>query len=360
MLTPTTASAASVRLAVALAACVLAACGGAGTSSPSAPAADVWAVVDGREIRRDDVDLAFRRTAPATATPSDEEILAAKLSILDQLIDQELLLARAQALNLAVADDELDKAFNERRSNLSDDAFQKELAQRRVTVDDMRQALRRDLLIQKLVDREIASRITVTDQEIRDFFEKNRSQFYVPETQHRIAQIIITPVKEAQLRNRLNHDATSPAEAQKKFELIAARLKEGADFATLAREYSEDPQSAPGGGDLGFIPASSLDKVPPRLREIVIKTEPGNISTISDGGAHTFVMVLAREQAGQRTLDTPSVREGISDALRERREQLLRAAYIAAARDRADITNYLARSIADAKTIPPALLAAPK
>ena len=332
-----------------------AACGGA--AAP--PSDDVWAVVDTRQIRRDDVEQAYRRlTQPDAAPPSDAEMLSAKLELVSQLIDQEILLGRAQTLNIAVTDAEVETAYTERKRNMTDEAFQKELDSRRLTSDDMKRGLRRELIVQKLLEQEVTSKVSVAEQEIKDFYEKNRAQFNVAETQYRLAQIVVTPVRDAQIRNRLNDDATSPAEAKTKMQLLADRLRGGADFATLARDYSEDPQTAPQGGDLGFVPLSALNQAPPQLRELVLKTDPGNVSSANIGGAYTIVFVASREAAGQRDLSTPAVRDGINNMLRERKLELLRSAYIAAARNDVSVENHFARQLVQSQGSPPGLMPA--
>ena len=71
-------------------------------------------------------------------------------------------------------------------------------------------------------------------------------------------------------------------------------------------------------------------------------------------GAVTIVYVVSHEQAGQRDLSTPGVRDQIVQALKARREQLLRTAYLAEARDAAQVTNYLARQVVESQGKPPA------
>lgn len=332
-----------------LCACLLAACAETASSPPPPPSPDVWAVVDGREIRKEDVERAYRRAAPATASPSEDEALSAKLGLVSELIDQNILLERARSLKVETSEAELEKAFAERKSNMAEEAFQKELQQRGLTPDDMKRDLRRELTIQKLLDQEVKSKIAVSDEAIRDFYDKNRAQFNVPETRYRVAQIVVTPVRDAQIRNRANDDATTPAESQRKLQMLVERLKSGVDFAALAADYSEDPQTALQGGDLGFIPASALNQVRPELRQAVLKSKPGDVTTVSAGGAHTIVLLVAREAAGQRDLGTPGVRDGITNLLRERREQLLTAAYVAAARNDAKVVNYLARQLVEGR-----------
>ena len=77
----------------------------------------------------------------------------------------------------------------------------------------MREGLRRDLLTQKVLEREVASKITVTDQDITEFFNANRAQFNRAEDAYHIAQIVVTPVREPQAVNRSGNDATTPQEA---------------------------------------------------------------------------------------------------------------------------------------------------
>jgi len=347
-----------VTAAVAAAAC------GSSSSSPASVGDDVWAVVNGRQIRQADVEKAYHRLKPQTAAqPTPEEELAAKFGLIDELITQSLLVERAAAQKIEVTDAEVETAYSDRKRNMSDEAFQAELKQRGLTADDLKHALRDELIANRVLDREVIAKIAVTDAEVGDFYQRNRAQFNIPETQYRIAQLVITPTREPQLRNRLNDDAATPEEAARKAQMLMEKLKSGTAFSQLAADYSEDPQSAPQGGDLGYISASQLAKLPPALRDAVLKTEPGTVRTLSAGGAHTLVLVAAREEAGQRDLSAPSVRDGITNTLRERKVELLRAAYITSLRDRAAVVNHLARRITEgsvkAAAPTPALPAAP-
>ncbi|HEX5214722.1 MAG TPA: peptidylprolyl isomerase [Vicinamibacterales bacterium] len=340
-----------------------AACGGQNNAAPAAAAsapADVWAVVNGRQIKKDDVEKAYKRISAGNQNPSEDEVLTAKLSLLNELIVQDLLVGRAQAMKIDVTDAEVDTAFAERKRNLSEDEFQKEMSARGLSMADMKDGLRRELMAQKVVEREVTEKIKVTDQEIADFYNANRAQFNLNETAYHIAQIVITPVRDAGLNNRLGDDATSPALSDRKMQAIIEKLKAGERFSEMARDYSEDPQSAPNGGDLGFVTQSQLAQVPPPLRNAVLKTEPGRMSVVSAQGNHTLVLLVAREPAGQRELNTPQVRDSITNTLRTRREQLLRTAYLTAARNDATVVNYLAQRIVDAQgKAPAAVLGAP-
>jgi peptidyl-prolyl cis-trans isomerase SurA len=330
---------------------------GACRSTPaSAPvSADAWAVVDGREIRRDDVEKAYRRTAQVSPTPTEDEAMAAKLTLLNEFIVQDLLIARARELKIELTDAELDKAYADGRKEIPEEAFQQELTRRNLTAADMREGLRRDLLVQKVLEREVVSKVNVTDQDVTDFFNANRAQFNRPEETYRIAQIAITPVRDPEIANRTGDDATTPQEAGQKAQMLMARLKEGASFGDLAADFSEDPQSAPRGGDLGFMPVSALQQAPPPLRDAVLKAKPGTVNVVSNNGAHTIVLVVAHETAGQKDPSMPEVKEAITSTLRSRREQMLRAAYLSAIRNDAVVVNHLAQKLVESQGKMPSL-----
>ncbi len=351
-------------LVVMLGAVAVSVAGAACRQAPAPPAVrvstDTWAMVDSHAIMRADVDKAYRRAQDPSETVSEEEMLTAKLSLLNDLITQQILLDRATALKLDVPQADLDTAYANARKNITDDAFKAELTRRGLTPEDMREGLRREMLTQKVIEQEVGSKITVTDQEVTAFFEANRAQFNLAEEAYHLAQIVITPVRDAQTTNQAGDDAATPEAAVAKVRMLMERLKGGASFRDLAVAYSEDPESAPRGGDLGLVPMSKLKQAPPQLRSAVIGKDAGSVNVASAGGAYTLVLVVAHEQAGQRDLSTPGVKDQITQTLRSRREQLLRTAYLTAARTDADVVNYLARTLVESKgAAVPSLLPTP-
>jgi len=334
---------------------LVAACRSTPASAP-APSANAWAVVNGHEITRDEVEKAYRRAAPTPGQQlSEEEAYTAKLNLLNELIVQDLLLAKARELKVELTDTELENAYNEAKKNIPDAAFQQELKTRNLTAEDMRDDLRRNLLAQKVVEKEITAKAAVTDSEITAFFEANKAQFNRQEDAVRIAQIVITPVRENQRTNRSGNDATTPQEAQAKAQMLMARLKEGIAFGEVAADFSEDAESAQRGGDLGFVPMSALQQAPPQLRDAVLKSNPGTVQLVSQGGAHTIVLTVAKEKAGQKDLSMPEVKEAISTTLKGRREGVLRAAYLSALRNDAVVVNQLAKQLVASAGKPPSL-----
>jgi peptidyl-prolyl cis-trans isomerase SurA len=302
------------------------------TAAPPPPvSANTWAVVNGREITRDDVEKDYRRVNQNAQPLAEEEAFAAKLGLLDDLIAQELFLAKARDLKIDVPASELDTTYAEARKNIPEEAFNQELARRYLTAADMREGLRRDLVVQKLFAREVSSKVSVT------------------------------PVKEEQVTNRTGSDATTPLEAVTKYRMVMDKLKGGAQFGEVAADFSEDPQTAPRGGDLGFIPLSVVQKYPPKLRDAVLNAKPGVANAIGDGRGFVIVLVLGKDTAGQKDLGTPGVKDAISQSLKNRREQLLRSAYISSLRNGAVIENLIARRVVESQgkvpTVAPAAAA---
>jgi peptidyl-prolyl cis-trans isomerase SurA len=317
---------------------------------------DVWAVVDGRQIHQEDVEKAYRRAIGPKDAASPEEATAAKLNLLDQLISQDLLVAKATSLQITLPESELDAAMTSEKQKMTDEAFSQELASRNLTADDVREALRRDLLARKVIEREVTSKITISDQEIADFFQANKAQFNLPEDAYHIAQIVVTDGPETGLNNRTGDDATTAEAAKAKVQMLMDRLASGAPFNELAMDYSEDPQSALQGGDVGLIPASSLRQAPAPLRNAVLKLQPGSVTVVSMEGGHTIVALVARQAAGQRDLSMPEVRNNIEATLRGQREQLLQSAYLETLRNQATIVNHVARRLVESQgKLPPAL-----
>jgi peptidyl-prolyl cis-trans isomerase SurA len=326
--------------------------------APPPPSADAWATVDGREIKKDEVEKALRRNQQPNTSPTEDEQTVARLSVLNDMIVQDILLAKARELKIEIPDTELDTAYADARKDIPEEQFQQELTRRNLTAADMREGLRREMLAQKVVEREVTSKIVITDQDITDFHKANIAQFNRPEDSFRLAQIVITPQRDAQRVNRSGNDAGTPQEAAAKAQAMMERLKQGAQFSELAADFSEDPQSAQRGGDLGFVPLSALKQAPPALRDAVLKASPGTVSAVTVNGVYTIVLLVAREPAGQRDPSMPEVKEGIRNTLKSRREQVLQAAYISSLRNNVVVMNILATRLLESQGRMPSLVPA--
>jgi peptidyl-prolyl cis-trans isomerase SurA len=320
-----------------------------GCKHDAPPAPDVWAVVNGEQIHRPEAEKYYKsRLNPQAPTPSQEEALSLTLNVLDELINNDILIQRARKLGLEATDGEVEDKFTEFKSPYTEDEFQRTLKDRGVTTNDLKEDIRKQLTVQKLLNREVVAKISITDEDVSSFYNQNRAQFNVAETQYRVAQILVTPHKDPQLHNRKNDDATTDVEARRKSAALLQQLANGADFTQLAMDYSEDPATASSGGDLGYVPESSLNQSDPALKHAVVILKVGEVSPIiqlKDG--YHILKLMAKEAPGQREISDSQVQQSIRDTLRNRKEQLLRAAYMAEARDGAKVANYLAQQVTE-------------
>lgn len=315
------------------------------------PPANVAAIVNSRPVTYPDIDRQFQfQFAGGQDRPPDDQMTIQRLEILRGLIDNELLLQRAEKLGLMATDADVEQKFNELKSPYTQEEFQKQLNARKMSVEDLRAQIRRDVSVQKLINKEITSHITINDQEVSDFFKSNRQNFNLPEPVIHLAQIVVTTQPDPTVRNLKNDKAQNEEQARKKIQALEARLNQGEDFAMLAQNFSEDTKSASNGGDLGMVGESSFQQLDPELRKYISLIPPGQISRIVKiGQDYRILKVITREPAGQRELNDPRVQQTIRETLLNRKDQLLKAAYYEVARNEAKVENYYARNIVEKK-----------
>jgi peptidyl-prolyl cis-trans isomerase SurA len=317
-----------------------------------APSQEVWAQVNDQPIYREQVERLYRsRTAQGNEAATPEEAMSFKLNILNELINNQILVLHASRSRITASETEIDARIGELKSPYTPEEFQKKLQEQGLDNDSLRAQIRENIVVTKLINKDIISHINVTDSEIAAYYQKNKANFNVSETTYHIAQIQVTPRPDAEVRNLKNDDAKTPAAAEHKIQALYEGLMRGEDFATVAQEYSEDPSTAAGGGDMGFIPASGLNAA---LKQVVNSLKVGQTSPIvrSNIGFHIFKL-LGVEEAGQHTLSDLRVQSAIRQTLRNEKEQLLKAAYIEMLRNNHKVVNYLAEKVVKANGVPP-------
>lgn len=224
--------------------------------APAAEVVDQIAAKVGKDvILKSEVEeevLNQLRSAGATQMPGGDTVAMLQKQVLSQMIDQKVLLqkALAESIDVDVSDiaSELDNLVKNFRSRFStEEDFQKELTRQHLTLEGIkdiyRDKIRDDLLVQKLVDREIRPKVTVSSKDVEEFYKVYQDSLpFEPERVH-LAHILIA-VKPGEVAVK---------KALAKIKLVEQRLKAKASFASLAERYSEDPESAQRGGDLGWI-----------------------------------------------------------------------------------------------------------
>ena len=333
----------SFRAAAATAGCFAMLLTSCGKSAP----AGVAATVNGRPIYYTEIDSNYKSQFPAQGEGENEDqIQLRRIEILGSLIDNEIMFQRAEKASLVATDDTVNARLTEMKTPYTKEAFDKQLSDWGITLDQLKEHVRKDESVKLLFNKEISSKIVITDKDVSDFYNANRPSFNLPEPQVHMAQILVTPHVDPNVHNLKNDKAKNDAEARQKIQALETRLKQGEDFASLAENYSEDPQSTPNGGDLGFIAESALDKSSPELKKLVLSMRPGTISPIipsQDG--YRILKVISKEPPGQRELNDPRVQQTIRETLQSRRDQLLKSAYYGIARNEAKVIDYMAVKI---------------
>ncbi len=212
-------------------------CGVISTGCKRAHGPDVVATVNGKEIQRAEMEKYYRsQLGESHQQPSKEESDILRLSILRQLIDDEILQQRAAKLNLVASDADVDAKISEQKAPFTQEEFDRRLQQMNLTMEDLRRNVRRSLTTEKLLNREINSKINVTDSDITNYFNAHKADFNIVEPQYHLAQIVVTPTPAPQVGNLQNSKATNDADAKKKIEMLHARLVSGDDFGMLAAQ----------------------------------------------------------------------------------------------------------------------------
>ena len=317
---------------------------GGGASSGAAGAA---ARVNGKEISRAEVDNYFKvRTADLTEKPTGDAANIAKLEILRQLIETEIMSQKADELKLKPTDAEIDAQLKTLRGEATDEAFKKTLADRGISEVDLRREISQNLMMERVVENQVGSKIQVTDDEIAKFYQENKPAFNVTEPLYRIGVIAVTGDPSAPVNNVQNDKALNEEQAIRKIQMLESRARAGEDFQLLARDYSEDPQTAQLGGDLGYQPVAILERFGPSFKDTVLKMKAGDMTpVIRADNSYWLFKLLGQRQPGQYDLSNPEVKQGIRAELQGRKQQLLTAAFSEQLHNDARVENLLANEI---------------
>jgi len=337
-----------VSLAVVFVACDRTKGGGDGKGTAAA------ATVNDKKIMLTDVDKILEQQAKSQQVQfsdmSQLELAAGRLQVLDELIRREVLFQRAEKEKLLPTDDEVGQAINAQKQQLgTQEEFQRALKESGQTEEAVRDVARRQLAIQKLLDRTAAKIEPPTDKEVEDFYNNNRAR-YVSQRGVGLAAIVVDPAD-----NGATNDAKTDIEAKNKIDIIYQRLKSNADFATVARAESEDPQSVQRGGDIGFFTEDQLKQsgFPQDLiaRFFSGMEVGGYTAPLQSSGRWTiFKLTDKRLQSENLTLDNPEVRKDATDNILNQRKQILNAAMLEVAMREAKITNHLAQDMLNSST----------
>ncbi|HXE09680.1 MAG TPA: SurA N-terminal domain-containing protein [Acidobacteriaceae bacterium] len=317
----------------------------------------VVATVNGHPILRADLDKLYNAQLannPQQQSPSADQADALRLNILHSLVVEEIVAQRATKLGLTATDAEVDAKITELKAPYTDEQFRQKLQQSGQTMDSLRRSVRRNQTLEKLLNKEINSRITVTDADVTSYYNAHKAEFNLIEPQYHLAQIQVTGQATQQVNNLQGNKATSDTDARKKIQALKNRIDAGEDFGTLAMQFSEQPNTAPNGGDMGFIYESQMKQATdPATFAAITKLKPGTTTEIlplldaqtKKPAGYVIYKLISKEPAGQRDLSDPRVQQSIRQQLHDSRSQLLKNAYLEILQDEAKVRNFYAEEV---------------
>ncbi|MEO8071830.1 MAG: peptidylprolyl isomerase, partial [Acidobacteriota bacterium] len=220
------------------------------------------ATVNGKAIKLEDVERVIKQQGQGQeAKLSPLELAKARLQVLETLIQNEVLYQKAEKENAIPSDADVTVEFNKQKtaSGKSADQIAKEMQESGLTEAAARENIKKQLAIQKLIENVTGKIEPPKDSEIEAFYNGNKDAF-VNKRGVKLAAIVIDPTN-----NGEGDTTTNEQEAVLKGNEIINELKQGKDFAALAREKSED-QSRLQGGDLGYISEDEMKQTfPPQV-----------------------------------------------------------------------------------------------
>ena len=336
-------------VAMAVFAAIFTACGGPagntalGSSDPNETAAKV----NGKVITMQEVDRAVKQQAQGQeAKMSPLELAGARLQVLDTLIQQEVMFQKAEKESAVPSDEEVTAEVNKQKtqSGKSADQIEKDMKDQGMTEATLRDQVKKVLAIQKLVDKVTGKIEPPKDSEIDAFYNGNKDAF-VKKKGVKLAAIVIDPANSGE-----GDTTTDEQTAVLKANEIAGKLNSGQDFATLAREYSED-QSKFQGGDLGYLAEADLTQAFGDQTEAGLMSPQVQVGRVISVRAQGKLFILKVQDKTDKdealTLESPGVRQQVIEQLGNSRKQLLAASYQSIAMNEAKIENLLAKKVVD-------------
>ena len=223
----------------------------------------------------------------------------ARQKIMEQLIEDRLILGEAKKQNIEVGDKEIEERIAGTQKRMgTKERFEQALAEQRLTLKDLKTRFKEQIMVRRLVDARIGSRIKITPLETESYYNAHLNEFTTPE-EIKLSNILIKP------RPDLN-----PEKAQHLAKEVLNRIREGGDFAGLAKIYSEGP-NAQDGGMMGFVKKGDLL---PAIEKVVFSMKPGEVSGIIQTGMGYHIFRV-EEKKMPEVMSLHQVRREVEDAV---------------------------------------------
>lgn len=289
------------------------------------------ASVNGKVITQAEVDQEVgryeRQMSMTGQTPDDAQKKEMKQKVLDGLVDRELLLQESNRLGVKVSDNEVDEQVATIKKRFPNEGeFAGALSKMNITEGDLRKQFSEGMAIKKMIDQEVASKISISEADAKTFYDGHPDLFKMPERVR--ASHILVKVEQ-------NAGDADKAKAREKIAEARKRLQKGEDFAVVAKEVSQCPSAAKG-GDLDYFQRGQMV---PEFEEVAFKLKPGEISEIvtTQFGFHV-IKVVDKKDAGSVPFE--EVKERIEQHLKQEKVNEQLTQYVSQLKSKAKIETY--------------------
>ncbi|MCP4745086.1 MAG: peptidylprolyl isomerase [Desulfobacteraceae bacterium] len=290
------------------------------------------AVINGKPISYERLSAELnnyvdRLNAQGRQTPP-EMMDKLRSQLLKDMIDGELLFQESRSQKIVVKDDEVNKEIESLKAQSNDPKqFKAFLDNMKITEDDLKDRIERNLSIKNLIEKNVVSSIKIKDEDVKKFYDSNPNYFKRPEEVKASHILIKTASKDSD---------EDKAKAKEKIKKLQERIKAGEDFVKLAKENSECPSSSKG-GDLGFFDRSRMVKP---FSDAAFKMKVNEISDIVESrfGYH---LIKVTEKRKADTVPFDEAKERIVQNLKNERIREQVQKYIAGLREKAKIEKFI-------------------
>ena len=295
-----------------------------------APAGQIARVNDTILLRQDldrEMKLVSLKLARQGRPVNAEQLKRYEGEIRDTLVNRTLLLQQAKSAGIDVKNSAVVKALDEFKAAFKDEkAYQNALTEMGFTEEMLKSQIHSGLTIKTLIDKTVLQKISVSDQQVRAYYDDNPNLFRKPEQVKASHILIQVPA---------NADEAKQADALAAIQALKLRLDNGENFATLAQENSDGPSKTKG-GDLGFF---SREQMVPPFSEAAFALQPGQTSDVVQTrfGYH---LIRVTERQAEQTMAYNEVKEAISARLRQEQEGQKIDAYLEKIKEHADIKRF--------------------
>jgi len=290
------------------------------------------ALINGSVITQGDFDRemnVFKQRFASMGKPVNEiQLQALKKEVLESLVNRELLFQESRNKGIKVEEAAINEQINVLKKRFSNEnEFKNAMLSMNFSEDYLASRIKRDLAIRQFLDKQFAEKVTISDKETKGYYDSHPDAFSKP-AQVKASHILVSVNSRA--------DEASKAVARKKIEEIQQKLKNGEDFATLAKEFSQCPSNA-SGGDLGYFERGQMVKP---FEDAAFALAPGETSSIVETKFGYHIIKCIDKKSGT-SIAYEEIKRKLQEHLKQKKVQEQVVAYVEELKKKAKVERFL-------------------